>query len=87
MPRSTRSEPAVLMGEARAIELYADSISVPPDRMSEYWTISLALVALVADIEEVNGRIDPPDEYDPQLLDLRHRLRAISAQLADLESE
>ena len=87
MPRSTRSEPAVLMGEARAIEVYADNISVPPERMPEYWNISLDLIGLVADIEEMNGRINPPDEHDPELLGLRHRLRAIASQLSELDSE
>lgn len=87
MPRPTRSEPDVLLGEARAIEIYAENISVPPDKMPEYWDTSLDLVALVADIEEMSGRINPPDESDPELLALRRRLRGISARLSELDVE
>lgn len=87
MPRTTRTESAVLLGEARAIEIYADSVSVQPERLPEYWNASADLITLVADIEEMHGRINQPDEDDPELLALRHRLRVLAARFADLDSE
>ena len=86
MPRTSRTESATLLAEARAIEIYADDISVPPERLPEYWEVSTDLIMLMADIEEMNGRIEQPDENDPELLALRHRLRAIASRLADIDS-
>jgi hypothetical protein len=72
--------------EARAIELYASDVEAPPERMPEYWDLSTQLISLVADIEEINGRIEQPEEDSPDLLELRRRLRAITAAFADVDA-
>jgi hypothetical protein len=87
MPRSTRSPSSVLMQEARAIELLASEISVLPERLPGYWELSLELVGLVTDIEEIFGRVDQPDEDDAEILALRRRLRSIAARLAQMDEQ
>jgi hypothetical protein len=87
MPRSTRSASSVLMQDARAIELLASEISVAPERLPEYWDLSLELVGLVTDIEEVFGRVEQPDDEDPEILALRRRLRSIAARLTEMDEQ
>jgi hypothetical protein len=87
MPRSTRSPATVLLQEARAIELFAAEVAPTPDHMPDYWDLSLQLIALVADIEEMNGRIQQPNEDDPHLLEMRRRLRTITSALTELDED
>jgi hypothetical protein len=87
MPRSTRSPATVLLQEARAIEVFASEVAPTPDHMPDYWDLSLQLIALVADIEEMNGRIRQPEEDDPELIELRRRLRTITSALTELDED
>jgi hypothetical protein len=87
MPRTSRTAAAALMQEARAIEVFASEVAAPIESMPEYWELSTRLITLVADIEEINGRIVQPEEDDPELLALRRRLRAITARLSELATE
>jgi hypothetical protein len=75
------------MQDARAIELLASEISVAPERLPEYWDLSLELVGLVTDIEEVFGRVEQPDDEDPEILALRRRLRSIAARLTEMDEQ
>jgi hypothetical protein len=75
------------MQEAREIELLASEISVAPERLPEYWDLSLELVGLVTDIEEVFGRVDQPEEENGEILALRRRLRSIAARLAEMDEQ
>jgi hypothetical protein len=72
------------MQEARAIEIFASEIGVSPEHTQEYWELSTRLITLVADIEELNGRVQQPDEDDPELLALRRRLRDITSRLTEI---
>lgn len=85
MARSPRPPSARLLHEVRTLEVLASEIDVPMERMTEYWNLSLELIALTADIEEMFGRVDQPDEDDGEILALRHRLRSIAARLTEME--
>ncbi len=87
MARSTRSDIALLLQEAHAIELLASETEVPVDRLEEYWNLSTDLVALVLDMEEF-GTGHPDATYDdPTMFTLKHRLRTITSRLADLSRD
>ncbi|HZS94613.1 MAG TPA: hypothetical protein VFA78_07440 [Chloroflexota bacterium] len=82
--RGARSEVGILLQEARALELLADESDVPPDALPTYWDIAADLITLVADIEAFSAA-SPSAGYDqPELLQLRRRLREVSARLVAL---
>ena len=81
MPRATRTEADLLRQEARALELLAEEVEVPPERMQAYWDVSADLLNLVADIEEYHARAGHPEPDDPELLALRRRARQIASRL------
>lgn len=80
MPRP-RSDIAVLLQEARAMELLANEADVPFERMQDYWTLSADLITLVGDIEAY--QIEQPNATyeDPTMFTLKHRLRDIASRL------
>jgi hypothetical protein len=55
--------------------------------MDEYWAMSIELVKLATDVEQYVADVPRADENDPELLALRHRLRAITARLGALTLE
>ena len=84
MRRAARSDVTSLLQEARALELLADETEVAPDALPAYWDIAADLITLVADIEAF-GAAHPDAGYDqPELLQLRRRLREISARLINI---
>jgi hypothetical protein len=85
MPRQVRSDIAVLLQEARAMELLADEVDVPFERIQEYWSLSADLITLVADIEVLNSTEPHLSFEDPRLFALRHRLRQVAACIGALE--
>ncbi|HLJ65779.1 MAG TPA: hypothetical protein VKX16_00285 [Chloroflexota bacterium] len=87
MTRQSRSEVAVLLQEARALELLADEAEVSPARLEEYWRLTADLINVVADIETLE--LDKPnaDYADPQVFQLKRRLREIASTLMQLERE
>lgn len=87
MPRSARSEAHFLQQEVRSIELLASETDVPASEMDEYWALSIDLVTLATDVEQYVASVPRADENDPELLSLRHRLRAITARLGALTLE
>ena len=69
------------------MELFANDIEIPIERTQEYWDVSAELITLVVEIEafvEANpgARADEPD-----MLQLRHRLRSIGSRFAELSLE
>jgi hypothetical protein len=86
MPRLSRSDAAMLLQEARAMELLANEVEVTFERMQDYWTLAADLITLVADIEQL--QVEHPDVTyeDPQLFSLKQRLRGIASRLGSLES-
>lgn len=86
MRRSHRSDIDTLVQEARAVEMLANEAEVEPNRLQEYWALAADLITLTADIEAYGA--DSPDATyeDPQLLELRRRLRQITSRLADISS-
>ena len=39
MPRATRAEAAILLQEAKAVELVVSEAEVPPETLQEYWSL------------------------------------------------
>jgi hypothetical protein len=76
-----------LLQEARAMELLADEIDIPFERVQEYWALSADLITLVADIEQLQSAEPRLSYEDPRLFELRHRLRQVAARLGALETE
>lgn len=87
MPRMPRTDVTVLLQEARAIELLANEVDVPIERMERYWAISAELITLASDIETF--AVERPDagSDDPEMLLLRRRLRRIGSDLSELAME
>jgi len=85
MPRQTRTDIGNLLQEARAMELLANEVDVPFDRLQDYWNLAADLITLVADIEQL--QLERPDiSYEePELFALKHRLRDIASQLGALD--
>lgn len=87
MSRPTRTDLGSLLQEARAMELLADEIEVPPECVQEYWSTAADLISLVADIEQLQA-LEPGITYeDARMFSLRHRLRDISARLGELDAD
>jgi hypothetical protein len=84
MPRQARSEIDTLLQEAHAMELLANEIEVPPNRLQEYWRLSADLINLVADIEEQRECQAENATDDAQLLELRRRMRELAARSVEL---
>jgi hypothetical protein len=87
MSPAARSEVRLLKQEAQGLELVASEAEVEPHRLQEYWALSTDLVAVVMDIDAFAVRSPAADEGDPELIGLRHRLREISARLAEVTAE
>lgn len=87
MPRSTRSDIASLLLEARAIELLADEADVPPHKLQEYWSLAADLINLVVDIEALQAEEPDATYEDPRMLALRRKLRDLTGRLAEISSE
>jgi hypothetical protein len=87
IPRPVKSDISVLLQEARAMELLADEVDVPFDHIQAYWALSTDLIALVADIEQLQAELPALTYEDPRLFALRHRLRDIASRLGALEVE
>jgi hypothetical protein len=84
VPRSHRSDIDALVQEARAVEMVANEAEVEPTKLQEYWAIAADLITLAADIEAYQQTSPDAGYDDPQLLDLRRRLRQITSRLADV---
>lgn len=84
MPRSHRSDIDALVQEARAVEMLANEAEVEPTKLQEYWAIAADLITLTADIEALQAATPSAGYDDPQLLDLRRRLRQITSRLAEV---
>ncbi len=87
MPRATRSEVRLLKQEAQGLEIVASDASIDPNRLQDYWALSLDLVALVMDIDAFAASSPEAQEGDPEAIALRHRLRDVSNRLADMTAE
>jgi hypothetical protein len=87
MPRTVRSEVKLLKQEAQGLELVASDAAIEPNRLQEYWALSLDLVALVMDIDAFAVASPEAQESDTEVIALRHRLRDIATRLADVTSE
>lgn len=87
MPRAARSEVNLLKQEAQGLELVASDAAIEPHRLQEYWALSMDLVALVLDIDAFAQASPDAQESDPEVIALRHRLRAIATRLADLDPD
>jgi predicted nucleotidyltransferase len=86
MPRAHRSDIDTLVQEARAVEMLANETEVEPTKLQEYWAIAADLITLTADIEAYR-QISPRASYEePELLDLRRRLRQITSRLAEVST-
>jgi hypothetical protein len=84
VPRFQRSDIAALAQEARAVEMLANEADVEPTKLQEYWAIAADLITLTADIEAYQ-QASPNASYDePELLELRRRLRQITSRLAEV---
>jgi hypothetical protein len=83
----TRSEVRLLKQEAQGLELVATEAEVEPNRLQDYWALSMDLVALVMDIDAFADRSPGALEGDPEVIALRHRLRDIASRLADITAE
>jgi len=69
------------------MELLANEVDVPVERMQDYWVIAADLITLVADIEQLQ-LAEPAVTYeDPRMFALKHRLRQIASRLGALELE
>lgn len=86
MGRSARTDVQLLAQELRAIEMLAEQTEVEPDRMQDYWAASAALITLAADIEDLSTRNPGATFDDPEVLDLRRRLRRIAADLTEMSA-
>lgn len=86
MSPAARSEVRLLKEEAQGLELLASEAEIEPNRLQEYWEISLDLVSLVLDIDAFAERSPHAGELDPELIALRHRLRDIAARLAEVSA-
>lgn len=84
MPRSHRSDVDSLAQEARAVEMLANEADVEPTKLQEYWVIVSDLITLTSDIESLREASPAAPYDDPQLLELRRRLRQITSRLADV---
>ena len=84
MPRSHRSDIDTLVQEARAVEMLANEAEVEPTKLQEYWALAADLITLTADIEAFHAASPAATYEDPQLLELRRRLRQITSRLADV---
>ena len=87
MSRATRSEVRLLKQEAQGLEIVASEAEIEPNRLQDYWALSLDLVALVLDIDAFAASSPDAQESDPEVIALRHRLRDISNRLADMTAE
>ena len=74
----TRSDSDALFEEVRALEILAEEVEVPPDRVQDYWSLSADLVGLASEVIELH----PGD--GPAIQALRRRLRQIAAGLVAL---
>lgn len=84
MPRSQRSDIDALVQEARAVEMLANEAEVEPTRLQDYWALAADLITLTADIEAYQQASPNATYEEPQLLELRRRLREITSRLADV---
>ena len=87
MSPAARSEVRLLKQEAQGLELVASDADVEPQRLQDYWALSLDLVAVVMDIDSFAERSPHADEGNPEVIALRHRLRDIAARLADVTAK
>lgn len=86
MPRSHRSDVDSLVQEARAVEMLANEAEVEPTKLQDYWAIAADLITLTADIEALRTASPATTYDDPQLLELRRRLRQITSRLAEVSA-
>lgn len=87
MRRHGKSEVALLLQEARAVELLANEAEIDPAKLQQYWQLSTDLITLVVDVEQLQ-QSRPDVGYDePELLALRRRLRDITSGLAEMSAE
>lgn len=87
MPRAPRSDVHMLLQEARAIELLTSEAEIAPNRLQDYWTLSTDLIALVTEIEDFEREHPSATYEDPAMFTFKHRLRNITARLADMSEE
>jgi hypothetical protein len=87
MGRQSRTPVGSLLQEVRAIELLASETEVEPHHLQEYWQLSTELIALSTEAEQFASEFPLAAEDDARVLDLRHRLRAIAAQLVRISAE
>lgn len=87
MRRAGRSDVESLLQEARGIELLASEVEVPTERVQEYWIASADLITLVGDIERYGQEQPDAAATDPEMIELRRRLRDVAARLSELSLE
>lgn len=68
------------------MEMLANEADVEPTKLQAYWAIAADLITLTSDIEAFRA-ISPAAGYDdPELLNLRRKLRQITSRLADVST-
>lgn len=87
MPRTGRSDVEALLQEAKGMEMLATEAEVPTDRVQEYWNVSADLISLVLDIEGYLEQRPEATYAEPEMVNLRRRLRTIAARLSELTLE
>ncbi len=87
MPRSARTDVSTLVQEVRAMELLANEVEPPVNRIEAYWAVSADLITLASDVEILAIEDPEATNDDSRLLSLRRRLRVIGANLAELSLE
>jgi len=85
--RPVRTDVGALLQGARAIGLLAEGAEVQPGRLEDYWRVCADLITLSLDIEQTEMKNPSADADEPEMIDLRRRLRAISAELAEMTLE
>jgi hypothetical protein len=84
---SRRSDVLTLRQEARAIELLAEEAQVAPDRLQEYWSLSMELITLVGEIEEFTAAQPNATFEDQAMIDLRRRLRVLAGTITEVSED
>lgn len=69
------------------MEMLATEAEVPTDRVQEYWNVSADLISLVLDIEGYLEQRPEATYAEPEMVNLRRRLRTIAARLSELTLE
>jgi hypothetical protein len=66
--------------------MLANETEVEPSKLQEYWAIAADLITLTSDIEEYQAASPAASYEEPELLELRRRLRQITSRLAEVSA-